>query len=66
MFKQPTYLEFEYQFSNLDQLLFKIKENLPPYFHEGFIVYLDGQAFSNGYQEQFFKVLEHELKWQMR
>ena len=28
--------------------------------------YLDGQAFSNGYQEQFFKVLEHELKWQMR
>ena len=28
--------------------------------------YLDDQAFSNGYQEQFFKVLEHELKWQMR
>lgn len=28
--------------------------------------YLDGQAFSNGYQEQFFKVLEHEFKWQMR
>ena len=28
--------------------------------------YLSDQAFSNGYQEQFFKVLEHELKWQMR
>ncbi|RZG78353.1 hypothetical protein EXE10_18205 [Acinetobacter sp. WCHAc060033] len=28
--------------------------------------YLSGQAFSYGYQEQFFKVLEHELKWQMR
>jgi hypothetical protein len=28
--------------------------------------YLSGQAFTDGYKEQFFKVLEHELKWQMR
>lgn len=28
--------------------------------------YLEDQAFSSGYQDQFFKTLEHELKWQMR
>ena len=28
--------------------------------------YLDGNAFSDGYQEQFFRTLEHELRWQMR
>ena len=59
LFKQPTYLEFEYQFSNLDQLLSKIKENLPPYFHEGFIVYLDGQAFK--YKTESY-VAKHHLK----
>lgn len=28
--------------------------------------YIEDRAFSSGYQEQFFKTLEHELKWQMR
>lgn len=59
LFKHPTYLVFETEFSNLDQLLKKIKENLPEYFHEGFIVYLDGQAFK--YKTESY-VAKHHLK----
>jgi len=58
-FKTPYYFTTTSQFENLEELLSFIKGKLPAYFNEGFIVYLDSQAFK--YKTESY-VAKHHLK----